>query len=261
MATSPSRSFDRAAEFYDRTRGLPDEVMARVTEVLMAGLGGRASCLEIGVGTGRIAMPLHHAGVAMTGIDLAMPMMAVLVDKAGGSPPFPLARADATVLPFTDDAFDAAVASHVFHLIPDWQVAVDELFRVVRPAGVVLVSAGAWNVRSVMGEVRRQFEREAGSEARHLGPHFESREVEIAFVERGAVERELPIVTATQTRTIGAFIDQLGAGMWSSTWSLPDDVVQDAAARTRLWALEEYGPLDAPHEVEHRVVWRAFDLP
>ena len=75
-----SVAFDRAAHYYDATRGLTAEATARTVQILRAELYGR-KCLEIGVGTGRIGLPLFHAGVQMTGLDLSMPMMRKLVEK------------------------------------------------------------------------------------------------------------------------------------------------------------------------------------
>ncbi len=45
-------NFDRAAGYYDATRGLPDAVSDAITDVLADELNGRGLCLEIGVGTG-----------------------------------------------------------------------------------------------------------------------------------------------------------------------------------------------------------------
>ena len=103
-----SIAFDRAASFYDHTRQLSMESAARILEQLTAEIEGRGPCLEIGVGTGRIAMPLAEAGIPLVGVDLSRPMLERLVEKAGGHAPLPVAVADATRLPFRDDAFGAA---------------------------------------------------------------------------------------------------------------------------------------------------------
>src|SRR5438270_5894482 len=161
-----SVNFDRAAGFYDETRPSSPETDARVTGLLKRWLGGRGSCLEIGVGTGRIALPLREAGVPMAGVDISSHMVARLVEKAGGRPPFPLALADAAALPFPEDAFGAALASHVLHLIPAWQEAVAELVRVVRPRGVVLVElTDSWS--EVFTDVRRRFAEAGGLDRVH----------------------------------------------------------------------------------------------
>ncbi|MPZ69228.1 MAG: methyltransferase domain-containing protein, partial [Actinobacteria bacterium] len=124
---SGSVSFDRAAGYYDGTRSLSPGAEGAITELLAGQLAGLGSILEIGVGTGRISLPLHAAGIDMTGVDLSLPMMEVLRRKNGGRAPFPLGLADATRLPFADDSFGGAVVCHVFHLIPPWTEAADEL--------------------------------------------------------------------------------------------------------------------------------------
>jgi ubiquinone/menaquinone biosynthesis C-methylase UbiE len=122
-----SISFDRASEYYDRTRALPNDAMAGVIDLLAREIGGENDCLEIGIGTGRIGLPLNAAGLSVMGMDLSATMLAKLVDK------FPLVRGDATALPFADGAFGAGIACHVLHLIPEWRQATGELVRVIRP--------------------------------------------------------------------------------------------------------------------------------
>lgn len=254
-----SRSFDRAAPFYDATRGLPRAAAAELTALLATELADRGPCLEIGVGTGRIALGLHGAGVAMTGVDLSRPMMAVLVDKAGGEVPFPLAQADATALPFLADRFGAAVASHVFHLIPAWETALHELLRVVVPGGRVLVDRGGRNHGSVQRSVRARFRAELGAGG-HVGIDHGSGELEDALRVLGASARPLPPVRTSWTTTLAAMIDGLEAGHWSWTWGVPPNELQGAATRTRAWALDTHGSLDAPIVVDAEVRWVAYDL-
>jgi hypothetical protein len=49
----------------------------------LAGLAGDGAALELGVGTGRIALPLHERGVPVHGIDLSEPMVARMRAKPG----------------------------------------------------------------------------------------------------------------------------------------------------------------------------------
>src|SRR6266571_1138461 len=55
-------SFDRVAAIYDETRGLAPRAMARVLAVLVDQLQGKR-VLEVGVGTGRYAVPLQKSGI------------------------------------------------------------------------------------------------------------------------------------------------------------------------------------------------------
>jgi SAM-dependent methyltransferase len=51
----------------------------------LAGLAGRGRALELGIGTGRIALPLARRGVPVHGIDVSQAMVARLRAKPGGA--------------------------------------------------------------------------------------------------------------------------------------------------------------------------------
>jgi 16S rRNA A1518/A1519 N6-dimethyltransferase RsmA/KsgA/DIM1 with predicted DNA glycosylase/AP lyase activity len=51
---------------------------------LLADLAGHGQALELGIGTGRIALPLARRGVPVHGIDLSRAMVARLRDKPDG---------------------------------------------------------------------------------------------------------------------------------------------------------------------------------
>jgi len=50
----------------------------------LAGLAGGGAALELGIGTGRIALPLAARGIQVSGIDLSEAMVAQLREKPGG---------------------------------------------------------------------------------------------------------------------------------------------------------------------------------
>ena len=72
-----SVSFDRIASRYDATRGFPPGVGAQVGAAFRAqsGLPVGARLVEIGVGTGRIAIPLVSQGYQYIGVDISLEMM------------------------------------------------------------------------------------------------------------------------------------------------------------------------------------------
>src|SRR5947209_2586119 len=80
---SQSLSFDRVAARYDATRGYPPDVAHQIAEGLMrlGRLKPGASVLEIGIGTGRIALPLLLQGVNVSGVDIAPLMLERLTAK------------------------------------------------------------------------------------------------------------------------------------------------------------------------------------
>lgn len=76
---------ERVAASYDESsadRFEPAVVDAAVD--VLAGLAGGGRALELGIGTGRIALPLGRRGVIVHGIDLSRAMVARLRAKPGG---------------------------------------------------------------------------------------------------------------------------------------------------------------------------------
>jgi SAM-dependent methyltransferase len=82
----PATYGDRIARVYDETHAslFSPEVTGPMVEVL-AGLAADGTALELGIGTGRIALPLAARGVAVHGIDASEAMVARLREKDGGA--------------------------------------------------------------------------------------------------------------------------------------------------------------------------------
>jgi ubiquinone/menaquinone biosynthesis C-methylase UbiE len=136
--------FDRAASIYDATRGFPaGEERAVAALIAQAGnLRRESRVLEVGVGTGRIALPLTHHVDRLYGIDLSRPMMQQLRGKPNAGA-IRLSEANALQLPFRRAAFDAVLIVHVLHLIADWQRVLREIARVLKPDGLLLCGSSA----------------------------------------------------------------------------------------------------------------------
>lgn len=73
---------ERMAEVYDQWPGVPQNTDIVVT--CLTCLAGRGPILELGVGTGRIALPLAQSGLSVHGIDASPAMVARLRAKPGG---------------------------------------------------------------------------------------------------------------------------------------------------------------------------------
>ena len=75
---------ERVAATYDETAEVYRPGAADAAAEVLAGLAGSGRALELGIGTGRIALPLARRGVDVHGIDLSRAMVARLRDKPGG---------------------------------------------------------------------------------------------------------------------------------------------------------------------------------
>lgn len=248
--------FDQAAEYYDATRSLSPETMRELVPLLAREVDGPT--LEIGVGTGRIALPLAEGGAEIFGIDLSVPMMRKMREKDLGGR-VPLAVSDARRLPFPPATFTTAVAAHVFHLIPEWEVVIDELIRVVRPGGRLLVS-GLGEPSVPWEEVREQARRIVGGRGLRTGAERLG-EVEAKLRDRAARVRPLPTVIDRTPLRPEDFIDRVERNCYSFTWSMSEAELHQVAARLREWAVDRYGSLDHVVTNEYKVVWHAYELP
>jgi SAM-dependent methyltransferase len=81
----PKNYFDeRIAKDYDaRTADLSEPAVVDPAVSFLADLAGTGAALELGIGTGRIAIPLSRRGVRVHGIDLSPDMVAQLQAKPG----------------------------------------------------------------------------------------------------------------------------------------------------------------------------------
>lgn len=99
------------------------------------------SILEAGVGTGK-NMPYYPADTFLTAVDFTPGMLRRAHERArklGINSRVRLRLCDVQALDFSDAAFDAAVATFVFCSVPDPVLGLQELKRVVKPGGFVLL--------------------------------------------------------------------------------------------------------------------------
>lgn len=112
--------------------------------------------LECGTGTGRFWDNTQVPAVAsLTLTDLSPGMVAEAVAhaKAQGRTDVTGRECDVQDLPFDDNSFDVAIANHMLYHVPDPDLAVSELARVLRPAGVLLASTNGYGHMDVVKEV------------------------------------------------------------------------------------------------------------
>jgi SAM-dependent methyltransferase len=113
---------------------------ARGRFVHVAGAEGwpYGDALELGCGTGFFLLNLMQAGVARRGhvTDLSPGMVAAAVRNAEAlGLPVEGRVADAESLPYADGSFDLVVGHAVLHHIPDVELALREVLRVLKPGG------------------------------------------------------------------------------------------------------------------------------
>jgi SAM-dependent methyltransferase len=129
MEAGVSLNFDRIAEHYDESRGgaaRGERIAADLVSWLAPG-----AVLEVGIGTGVVAVALRPRGVPVHGVDLSTAMLRRAVDRLGPV----VVRADALALPVASGSVANVLFVAALHAIGDVPGAVAEAVRVLRPGG------------------------------------------------------------------------------------------------------------------------------
>jgi SAM-dependent methyltransferase len=150
------------AERYDQTTGDEfDPAIIEATADFLAQLAGTGRAIELGIGTGRIALPLARRGIPVHGIDLSQPMVDQLRSKPGGD------AIDVTIGDFSATRVDGsfALAYLVFNTIEnltsqDAQVACFEnVARHLEPGGRFVIECAIPDLRRLPhGETSNVFD-------------------------------------------------------------------------------------------------------
>ena len=135
---------DRFAEIYDEVQAhlSTPEVVDPIVDML-AELAGDGPAIELGIGTGRIALPLAARGVEVHGIDASEAMVAKLREKPGGAA-IPVTIGDFAYLDLDGRYSVIYVVFNTLFALPSQEAQVECFWNVARhlnDGGVFLVTA------------------------------------------------------------------------------------------------------------------------
>ncbi|MBI5816083.1 MAG: class I SAM-dependent methyltransferase [Nitrospinae bacterium] len=96
--------------------------------------------LDVGVGTG-LTLPLYPHNSHVTGIDISTHMLREARKKVEkhGLNHVKLLEMDACDLQFPDNTFDFVVATHIISVVPDPFRVIEEMRRVTKPDGEIVI--------------------------------------------------------------------------------------------------------------------------
>jgi len=138
-----SRTFDPWPERYDQWFETPigKLIKAYETELILDMLSPSRGerILDAGCGTGVFTRDVIDSGARVVGLELSFPMLVRAAEKRLGSL-FSMVLGDMARLPFKDEMFDKSISITAIEFIKDTRRAVDELFRVTKPGGLIVVA-------------------------------------------------------------------------------------------------------------------------
>jgi len=150
-ATWTSGDFGRIARGYE---------LGAAQFITRLGLEPGERVLDVGTGTGNLAIPAARTGAVVTGVDIAPNLLTQA--KARAAAESLLARfdvGDAEALPYVDDEFDTVVSMFGAMFAARPERAASELLRVVRPGGRIVMAN--WTPTSFIGEMLKTTSRYA----------------------------------------------------------------------------------------------------
>ncbi|HYG58442.1 MAG TPA: class I SAM-dependent methyltransferase [Symbiobacteriaceae bacterium] len=254
-------NFDRVADRYDATRGLPPGVAERICRWVLSRLPADPAVAEVGVGTGRIAIPFIQQGVRFTGFDISEQMLSRLTEKLSGD----LCRARLLLaditheLPVPEHSQHCVIGVHIFHLV-DTVAAMQQIRRILAPHGALVWGYNMYDEfapHGRMGPKYHQFSQALGGPGKR---DYRKQEARDLLHQWGARVTQHVVTAWTETETPAGALERIRTRVMSSTWDVPDAIHEVAVRQTEAWVRAEYGDLQRPYEYDVRFMtdWYQF---
>jgi len=162
MDNGKAQLFNEWPEAYDRWFTTPIGSLVRKYEAelmldLLKPKQGEI-ILDAGCGTGVFTLDIFSSGSKVIGLDISLPML-IQAKKKLKEFPFWIVLADMLNLPFPEDTFDKVVSVTALEFINDAKGSVEELFRVTKKGGCIVVatlnSLSPWALRRTVKAMER----------------------------------------------------------------------------------------------------------
>ena len=148
-----SKIYSEFSRYYDKI--FENVFFPRIKRVIgELNIESGSEVLEVGVGTG-LALSAYPTSCHVTGIDLAPDMLERArrkVTREGWSH-IDLAVGDAQDLDFPDESFDYVTSFHVVSVVPEPKRMMQEMVRVCRPGGTIVIINHFRSERPVIASV------------------------------------------------------------------------------------------------------------
>jgi ubiquinone/menaquinone biosynthesis C-methylase UbiE len=248
---SVTPTFDSSAATFNRYRALPTGVPEAIRAAIWKSTRNQrpARVLDIGAGAGRIGRAFVDAddfNDLYVGVDASLAMLQEFRKLSRAAS---LAQADGEQLPFGAGIFDVVMLMQVLSGAQDWRGLLNEVRRVLRSTGIVVVG----HTMNPQAGVDAQLKRRLATILEDMGVEFHesnrARKQSLAWLESSAT-RSTHMIAATwmAERTPREFLIRHRTGARFS--ALPLAIQEEALQKLSAWAENEFGSLDASHTEE-----------
>jgi SAM-dependent methyltransferase len=218
-----------------------------------------ARVLDVGAGTGRVAIAFASIGCKTVALDPAMPMLCELQRKALEHQ-VRVVVGEGARLPFAKGSFDAVSLARILYLISDWQLVLRETYDVLKPGGCLFHEWGNGQADEAWVQIRekaRALFQDAGIDSPfHPGARAEAK-VEEYVTQLGFVRStELPIGPGP-AMTLRDFLGRVASGELSYTWNVPKQVQESCLPQLQKWC-EGTFDLDRPVPIPRELYWTIY---
>ncbi|MEM6343456.1 MAG: methyltransferase domain-containing protein [Bacteroidota bacterium] len=139
------------SKLYDGSHGFVSKFGEGIYSYLQPQVGERI--LDLGCGTGDLALKIKEAGAEVFGVDNSPEMIAQAKEKY---PDLDFAVADGRTLGFTKE-FDAIFSNAVLHWIPEYEAVIEQMSQALKAGGrIVLEFGGKGNIAQMVQALQQQ---------------------------------------------------------------------------------------------------------
>ncbi len=263
ISIKPDFSFDaRVSSRYAAQRAHPPEVSKAIGEAVFAQVGADRRVLEIGIGTGRIALPVVAAGCRVIGFDLSAEMLAEVKAQLADDDRrarLRILRADMHAIPLRDNSVDGAMAIHVLHLAKDWRKVLTEAARVMR-TGAAFMEGSDWiDPESVTGALRDELRAKVAALTPNFMPPAATAARDTLLRDLGGDDvQELRVAEWLTYASPAERLSAIAERRDNESWVLPPDLFETVLAHLRDYAAARWDDLETPQPVMRRFLMRVW---
>jgi ubiquinone/menaquinone biosynthesis C-methylase UbiE len=145
--------FSANSKIYDHRHGAV--ISDQLAQTVANHLRRDATIIDIGAGTGRVAVALACNGFRVVAVDPAVSMLQTMRRKSGEAL-VPAVAAEGTRLPFRRNSVDAVVLAGLLYLVADWRGLLREAKEVLRQGGFLFHEWGNGDAGEAWVQVREK---------------------------------------------------------------------------------------------------------